>query len=479
MIIRDNLFIGGEWVTPSGTEWLEVVNPATEGVFARVPAATTEDVDRAVEAARLAFDHGPWPKLSVAERAEYLRSVMRLFDKRVADAVDQQIDEMGATHGFATATTTAMAPFLERVISDADSVPMRERRQGVAGPVEVLREPLGVSAGVIPWNAPLMVAVTKLFPALLMGCPMIVKPAPESPLSIYLLAEAIEEAGLPRGVVSIVPGGREVGEHLVSHSGVDKVTFTGSTQAGRRIAAICGGQLKAVTLELGGKSAAILTPGVDLARHIPAVVGNALGNAGQMCIATGRVLVHESQVDAATEALVGHIAAMKVGNPHERDTAFGPLVAQRQRARVEGYVASAVSEGATLVLGGKRPEQLPTGWYFEPTVFTDVHNKMTVAQEEIFGPVVCVIPYRTEDEAVEIANDSDYGLGGGVYSEDIDHALELASRIRTGTVSVNDAPPSGGGGPFGGYKNSGVGRERAAEGLMTYTELKSVALPAG
>lgn len=479
MIIRDNLFIGGQWVRSSGSEWLDVICPATEEIFARVPAATVEDVDRAVDAARAAFDHGPWPRLSVAERAEYLRTVMRLFDKRQSDAIDQQINEMGATRSFVNATTTAMTPFLERVIADADQVPLRERRQGVAGPVEVLREPLGVTAGVIPWNAPLMVAVTKLFPALLMGCPMIIKPAPESPLSIYLLAEALEEADLPPGVVSIVPGGREVGEHLVAHPGVDKVTFTGSTEAGRRIAATCGEQIKAVTLELGGKSAAILTPGLDLAAHIPTLVGNALGNAGQMCIATGRVLVHQSQLDDATEALVEHIGAMKVGNPHEHDTDFGPLVAQRQRARVEGFIAAARNEGATLALGGKRPDHLPTGWYVEPTVFTKVHNRMTVAQEEIFGPVVCVIPYATEDEAIEIANDSAYGLGGSVYSADVEHALALASRIRTGTVTINNAPPSGGGGPFGGYKNSGLGRERSTEGLMSYTELKSITLPVG
>lgn len=477
MLVRDDLFLGGRFVAASGPDHLDVVSPITEQVFGRVPVPTVAEIDTAIDAAKAAF--GPWAALSVPERAEHLRRVLKAFDSRMDAAIALQTDEMGGTRAFTTATTRAMAPFLERVIADAAQVPMVETRHGVAGLVRVIREPLGVAAGVVPWNAPLMVALTKLAPSLLMGCPMVLKTAPESPLSAYLLAEAMVEADLPPGVVSIVSGAKEVGEYLVGHPGIDKVTFTGSTQAGRAIASTCGAQLKPVTCELGGKSAAILTPGVDIDRHIPTLVANSLGNAGQMCIATTRWLVHERQADDLRDAISARLAGMKVGDPHEPDTAFGPLVSRRQLDRVRGYVDRGVAEGATLARGGDRPDGLPVGHYIDPTVFTGVTNDMTIAREEIFGPVLSLISYRTEDEAVAIANDSEYGLGGSVYADDPEHAFALASRLQTGTCTINDSPTSGGGGPFGGYKNSGLGRERAPEGLHHYLQLKSITLPAG
>jgi betaine-aldehyde dehydrogenase len=479
MLVRDDLFIGGRWIPGSSGQYLEVTSPITEQVFGKVPVPTFAEVDLAVAAAREAFETGPWPRLSVPERAEALRRVMRAFDKQLDAAIELQTDEMGAPESFTGATTRLMSPFLEQVVRDAEQVPLSETRVGTAGPVRVLREPLGVAAGVVPWNAPLMVAVTKLFPSLLMGCPMVLKTAPESPLSAYLLAEAIEAAELPPGVVTLLSGGREIGEYLISHPGINKVTFTGSTEAGRRIASICGHQLKPVTCELGGKSAAILTPGVDIAAHLPTLIAYSLGNAGQMCVATTRLLVHRDQADDLRDALAAALAGMKVGDPHQPDTAFGPLVAARQRDRVEAYIASGQAEGATLAYGGHRPADLPVGYYVTPTVFTDVRNDMTIAQEEIFGPVLSVINYDSEDEAVAIANDSSYGLGGSVYADDPDHALALAARIQTGTCTVNDGPPSGGGGPFGGYKDSGLGRERAPEGLHHYLQVKSITLPAG
>ncbi len=478
MLVHDEQFIGGRWVRAAGPERLDVTSPITEQVFARVPVPTTTEIDIAVGAAREAFERGPWPRLSVAERADRLRRMVAAFDSRVDAAIELQTDEMGAAESFTGATTRAVRPFLERVVTDAEHVPMVETRQGTAGLVRVLREPIGVVAAVVPWNAPVMVAVTKIFPALLMGCSMVLKTAPESPLSAYLLAEAFIEADLPPGVLSIVTGGREVGEYLVAHPGVDKVTFTGSTLAGRAIASVCGQQLKPVTCELGGKSAAILTPGVDIDAHLGTLVANSLGNAGQMCVATTRLLVHESQADDLRDGLAGRLAGMKVGNPHDQDTAFGPLVSARQLERVRGYIECGLAQGAGLAYGGERPPGLPVGYYVMPTVFTGVTNDMTIAREEIFGPVLSVITYRTEDEAVAIANDSEYGLGGSVYADDPEHAFALASRLQTGTCSINDSPTSGGGGPFGGYKNSGLGRERAPEGLHHYLQLKSISLPA-
>jgi betaine-aldehyde dehydrogenase len=479
MSVREDLFIGGRLVPATGPERLEVVSPITEQVFGSVPVPTPAEVDAAVAAAREAFDRGPWPRMSVAERADHLRRWVKAFDSRVDAAIELQTDEMGAPHSFTGATSRGIAPFLERVVADAEHVPMMETRQGTGGPIRVIREPLGVVAAVVPWNAPLMVAVTKLFPALLMGNAVVLKTAPESPLSAYLLAEAFLEADLPPGLVSLFSGGVPQGEYLVSHPGVDKVTFTGSTVAGRRIAAVCGEQLKPVTCELGGKSAAILTPGVDIDAHVGTLIANSLGNGGQMCIATTRLLVHTSQADDLRDALAHALSGMKVGNPHEQDTRFGPLVSAKQYERVRGYIEAGVAGGATLAYGGDRPADLPVGYYLNPTLFTGVTNDMVIAQEEIFGPVLSLISYDTEDEAVTIANDSEYGLGGSVYANDPEHAFSLAVRLQTGTCTINDSPTSGGGGPFGGYKNSGLGRERAPEGLHHYLQLKSISLPTG
>jgi len=313
---------------------------------------------------------------------------------------------------------------------------------------------------------------------LLTGCPIIIKPAPESPLSAYIVAEALAQAGLPSGLVSIIPGGREVGEYLISHRGVDKVSFTGSTLAGRRIASICGEQIKPVTLELGGKSAAIVLDDADLGKLLPALIDSSMPNNGQACAATTRILAPSSRYDEVVDRLVAAVGSMKLGNPLDKDTDFGPLVAARQRERVEGYIRSGIDQGAKVVLGGGRPA-INRGWYVEPTIFTEVENSMRIAQEEIFGPVIAVIRYRTEDEAIRIANDSIYGLGGGVFSADTERALLVAAQLRTGTCSINHGILGGGGGPFGGYKQSGLGREFGPEGIASHYELKSISLPPG
>jgi aldehyde dehydrogenase (NAD+) len=476
---RKEHFIGGSWRTAAGGDLLEVISPSTEEVVGRVPVAGPAEIDAAVASARTAFTAGPWPRLSLAERAGYLRRLAAELHARREPAVDLQIDEMGGTRQFIEANVDGIGPFLERMIADAGHVSFREVRDGTVGKVVVTREPVGVTAAVTPWNSPVMVAVTKLFPSLLMGCPVVLKPAPESPLSGYVLADAIAAAGLPEGVVSIVNGGVEAGAYLVGHPGVDFVTFTGSRGGGRAIATACGDRLRPVVLELGGKSAAIILPGVDMAPYLGSLVGNSLRNSGQICISTNRVLVQEDDRDTVVGQLADYVSQMTIGDPHDADTDFGPLAAARQRDNAERFIASGLADGAKVVLGGGRPAGLPKGWYVEPTIFIDVDNRMEIAQEEIFGPVLSVISYRDEEEAIAIANDSKYGLGGAVFAADVEHGLDVAAQIVTGTCSVNGGPPSGGGGPFGGRKQSGLGCERAVEGLESFLALKSVALPAG
>jgi aldehyde dehydrogenase (NAD+) len=478
MFERSDHFIGGKWLPAAGTDVLEVVSPSTEEVAGCVPAATTEEVDAAVDAARRAFDDGEWPRLSLDERAGHLRRFVDALAARRERAIGLQIDEMGATRKFATENFDDIRPSLERLIADGATIRFREVRDGVVGDVVVVREPVGVVAGVTPWNSPIAVELSKIFPSLLMGCPIVLKPAPESPLSAYLIGEAAVDAGLPEGVLSIVNGEVNVGAHLVGHAGIDYVTFTGSPGGGRAIASACAARLCGVTLELGGKSAAIVLPGTDMTPYVRALIGSSLRNMGQTCVSTNRVLVHEQDRDRVVGQLVDNISAMKVGDPHDPEVDFGPLAAKRQRDTVERFIASGVADGAKIVLGGGRPAEQATGWYVEPTVFVDVDNNMEIAQEEIFGPVLSVITYADVDEAVAIANDSKYGLGGAVFGDDTEEALAIAARIVTGTVQVNGGPGAGGGGPFAGRKQSGLGAERAVEGLESFLQLKSMALPA-
>jgi len=479
MFDRTSQFIAGRWVDSGSGRTLEVISPVTEQVVGRVPIATLDEVDRAVAAARTAFDEGPWPRLPLAERADRLRRLVEAILARHARVIDLQILEMGATRQFTTVTTASIPGFLEQMIADAGRIPEREVRSGSVGKVIVFREPLGVTAAVTPWNAPLMVVLSKVLPSLLMGCPIVVKPAPESPISPYLLAEAAIDANLPPGVLSIVNGGVDIGSYLVGHPGVDSVTFTGSVNAGRAIGTTCADLIRPVTLELGGKSAALVCKGVDMSLYLQSLIDSSIRNSGQMCISTNRVLVHEGQRDELVAQLVERIAGLKLGDPNDEDTYFGPLCSSRQRDIVEGYIASGLQQGARIACGGKRPASQPTGWFLEPTVFTDVHNSMRIAQEEIFGPVLSVISYSAEDEAIAIANDSAFGLGGAVFAPDPEHGLDVARRIVTGTCAVNGGPPSGGGGPFGGRKQSGLGRERSVEGLESFLAIKSVALPPG
>ncbi len=474
----DKFFIGGEWVDPAGTGTLDVISPATEEIVGRVPESTPADMDRAVAAAREAFDNGPWPQTSPKERADVIAAISASIMGRMDEFATLITNENGAPFTFSQMgqvyAATAVLDFFAGITPD---FPFEERRTGLLGPTLVRRTPVGVAAGIIPWNVPLFITVLKLGPALASGSTIVIKPAPETPLDSYLLAEVIQEVGLPPGVVNIVPAGREVGEHLVRHPGVDKVGFTGSTAAGRKIGAICGEQLKRVTLELGGKSAAILLDDVNLEETWGNLIPFALMNNGQACVAQTRILAPRSRYDEIRDALAEKVAHFKVGDPLDPETECGPLVAERQRDRVEGYIAKGRDEGATLVVGGGRPAGFDRGWYVEPTLFADVDNSMTIAQEEIFGPVLSLIPYDDEAEAIAIANDSDYGLSGSVYTADTDHGIEVAKQVRTGTYAVN-ALGMEFGSPFGGFKSSGVGRELGPEGLAAYLEDQSILLPA-
>lgn len=475
----DALFIGGKWVKPSTEEKIFVISPHTEEQTARVAAAGPEDMDRAVAAARQAFDCGPWPRMTATERAERMERLLRLLREHSNDFAQLITREMGSPITFShLGQTLASSMVLEYYVELARTFPFEELRQGFMGPVVVRREAIGVAACIVPWNVPLFTTMLKLGPALAAGATVVLKPAPETPLDALLLGELIERTEIPPGVVNIVPAGREAGEVLVCHPGVDKVAFTGSTAAGRRIAALCGERLKRVTLELGGKSAAVILDDADLGTTIAGLVPAILMNNGQACIAQTRVLVSRRRYAEFVDALATAFRAAPLGDPQDPSTVVGPLVSARQRERVEGYLRLGVQEGARVVCGGGRPAHLPRGWYVEPTVFADVDNRMRIAQEEIFGPVAAVIPYESEEDAVRIANDSNYGLSGTVWTADVERGLEVARRVRTGTYTVNGFALEFTA-PFGGFKASGLGRELGPEGLQAYLEAKAISLPAG
>lgn len=467
------LFVGGRWVTPSSDDILDVVSPSTEARLAAVAAPARADIDAAVAAARQAFDDGPWPRMSPAERGAVLARVGQEVEARFEEMADAFTAEIGAP----TAVSRAFHNNALKMWADAATLHERftfeEEREWEGSRGAVVREPVGVVASIIPWNGPVATASLKIGPALAAGCSVVLKPAPEGPVSALLLAEALEAAGLPEGVVSVLPAGREIGECLVSHQDVDKVAFTGSTAAGKRVMSLCGERIARVSLELGGKSAAIIADDISLENVLPSLVPASISNSGQVCAAITRVLVPRRRHDEVATALGAALEGLKVGDPTEQDTVLGPLAAQRQRSRVEDYIDIGKSEGARLVTGGGRPSGLDRGWYVRPTLFADVDKDMRIAREEIFGPVVCVLPFDSIDEAVDIANDSEYGLSGAVYAEDRTLAESIARRVRTGQISINgwDMCVVQ---PFGGYKQSGLGREGNVEGMSAYVETKLI-----
>ncbi len=470
--VREHVYIGGAWVTPRGNI-CEVEDPATEQEMGRVRSATTADASAAVEAAVAASP--AWGATTAAYRISALRELSGALRDRSELLVDTLVGEVGAPVGLARSSHLGQAlQVLDSYAELLETFAFEERIDHT----RVLREPAGVVGTITPWNYPLHQLMAKVAPALAAGCPVVVKPAELTPLSAFLVADAAEAIGLPPGVFNLVPGpGSEVGELLSTHPGVDVVSFTGSTRVGRRVAAMAADTVKRVCLELGGKSASLVLPGADIAHAVSATVANVMVNSGQTCAAWTRLLVPQSELDQALA--VAEVAASKhvVGDPRDAATDLGPVISAAQRRSVLNYIAGAVATGATLVTGGiDRPHGLSVGHYVRPTVLTGVSPQSPIAQEEVFGPVLVVLPYRDVDEAVVLANGTPYGLGGSIWGAEDEEAFAIARRLRTGRVDVNGAAwnPRA---PFGGYKLSGTGRELGRWGIEEFLETKAVQLP--
>jgi acyl-CoA reductase-like NAD-dependent aldehyde dehydrogenase len=473
----DKLFIDGRWDAPARDGRLEVISPHTEEVTAVVAEARETDMDRAVRGARQAFDRGSWPKLSLHERADYLLRLGAQLKLRAPELELAWTQQVGALAVMAPGMVGGAIGLLDHYANLADSFSFAEKHKSFDGHglAVVAREPVGVVVAIAPWNAPFAIMINKIAPALLAGCTVIMKPSPETPLDAYIIAESAAAAGFPPGVLNLLPSHREAADYLVRNVGVDKVSFTGSTIAGKRIASVCGERIARTTLELGGKSAAIVCEDADVestAKHLAFVISIL---SGQVCATLSRVIVPRARYGAFTEALTAELTAIKVGDPFDPGSQMGPLAMRRQLERVEGYIAKGLAEGARIACGGGRPKNFARGCYFEPTLFTHVQSGMTVAQDEIFGPVIALLSFEDEEDAVRIANDSNYGLFGAVFTHDNDRAYRIARGVRAGALTQNgfrmDTLL-----PFGGFKQSGIGREGGAAGLASYTELKTILL---
>ncbi|MBM3819223.1 MAG: aldehyde dehydrogenase family protein [Acidimicrobiia bacterium] len=470
MDAREHFYIDGRWQQPASGDRIDVHSAATEDTIGHVPRGTPEDVDRAVAAARRAFDQG-WALTGPAERADWLRKLADALERRVPQIADTIAREVGMPITMSTAVQAELPVKTARSYAQlATGLHLEEQ----IGNSIVTREPFGVAGMITPWNYPLHQIMAKVAPAIAAGCTMVLKPSEVAPLNSYLLAEAALDAGLPAGVLNIVHGeGPIVGEAIANHPGVDMISFTGSIRAGQRVAALAAATIKKVTLELGGKSAFIVLDDAPLEKAVARGVNSAMLNSGQTCSAWTRMIVPRARMNDVLQIASGALAKLKVGDPLDADAKLGPLVSELQRHRVEGYIQKGLAEGARLVAGGGRPPGFARGHYVEPTIFADVGPRMTIAQEEIFGPVLAVLPYDTEDEAIAIANDTIYGLAGGVWGGDTDRALRVARRMRTGQVDVNGGrfnPLA----PFGGYKWSGIGREFGKYGLEEYLQIKAI-----
>ncbi len=473
-IVRDRFFLGGRWVPPRSSDTFEVVNPSTEAVIGSVPAGTPEDVDAAVAAARAAFP--AWSRTPASERAERLRAIASGLGERQDELALLIARELGAPISAASKVHVGLPTFTFAFYADLLGQFVFEEKVGHS---LVVKEPVGVVAAITPWNYPLHQVAAKVAPALAAGCTVVLKPSEVVPLACFAFAEIVEKAGLPAGVFNLLSGsGPVVGEAMARHPDVDMVSFTGSTRAGRRVAELAASSVKRVALELGGKSANVILDDADFEKAVRAGVQQCYSNSGQMCTAWSRMLVPESRREEAERIARDEAEHVTVGEPERSGAKLGPLVSAAQRERVRGYIAKGIAEGARLVTGGvESPAGLERGYFVRPTVLADVRNDMTVAQEEIFGPVLSIVTYRDDEDAIRIANDTVYGLGGAVWSSDMERAERVARRIRTGQVHVNGAPfnPAA---PFGGMKQSGRGRELGVWGLEEYLEPKAVHLPA-
>jgi aldehyde dehydrogenase (NAD+) len=466
----NKFYINGEWVEPKGRKTLEVINPATEEAFATISLGTAEDVDIACKAARAAFES--WSQSTVEQRMEILGKIVAGIQARGDELAKAISSEMGAPIGFARAAQVGagMGHFatMMRILPTYQF----ERSQGKT---RIVKEPVGVCGFITPWNWPLNQIGCKVAPALAAGCTMVLKPSEIAPINAYILAEILAEAGVPAGVFNLVNGdGPTVGAAISAHPALDMVSFTGSTRAGREVARAAAETVKRVTQELGGKSANIILPDADFEKSVSGGVTSCFGNSGQSCNAPTRMLVPLDRHDEAVKIAKAAAAKVKAGDPNSPDTNIGPVVSEAQFKKIQGLIEKGIKEGADLVIGGPgRPDGLNVGYYVKPTVFGNVRNDMTIAREEIFGPVLSILPYKDEEEAVRIANDTDYGLSGYVSSGDVEHGRRIARRLRTGNVHLNGA-----GGdftaPFGGYKQSGNGREWGEFGFEEYLETKAI-----
>ena len=472
MHTRDKLYIDGAWVAPHGTDKIQVVDPSNEEICGEVPSGNDQDVNAAVAAAKRAFE--TWGQSPAAERSELIK---KLAEKVTANM--QTIGELCALElGTPLQTSVAVHGGMGvGVVSSYIEVPFEMEKEEQLGNSKVIKEPVGVCAFITPWNFPLHQIVAKVMPALAAGCTMVLKPSSDTPLTAYYFAELMDECGFPPGVFNLITGpGRTVGEAMCTHPDVDLVSLTGSTEAGRRVAALAAETVKRVGLELGGKSASVVLDDADVATAAGVAGGSICMNSGQVCAALSRLIVPRSKQEEAVAAAKAAAESVKVGGAFEEGVTMGPVASKSQRETVVDYIQKGIDEGATLVTGGTTPpEGRNTGYFVQPTIFSDVRTDMVIAQEEIFGPVLAIIPYDTQEEAVEIANDSIFGLSGAVWSGDDERALSVAKQIRTGQVSVNGGAFNIAA-PFGGYKQSGIGRELGPHGLTEFTEIKSIQL---
>ncbi|OXR41265.1 Geranial dehydrogenase [Nocardia cerradoensis] len=477
---RDRFYIGGTWRTPASSAKISVISPNTEQVIGQVPDGDPSDIDAAVAAARAAFDDpSGWSHWAPAQRADAMDRLADALDKRVPDMVQAVSSQNGMPVAVSEKLEAVFPQLLLRYYAGMlREASFEETRPGLLGGSTLVgRAPIGVVGAIVPWNFPQALAAFKYAPGLAAGCTFVIKPSPETVFDSYVLAEAIEEARIPAGVINIVPGGREVGAYLVEHPDIDKVAFTGSTGAGRSIAEACGRLLRPVTLELGGKSAAIILDdaNLDLAAIGEQLFGATLLNNGQTCYLGTRVLAPKSRYQEIVDVFTALAGSLQVGDSLDPQTQIGPMASARQRERVESYIAKGIGDGARVTVGGGRPEGLDRGWFVQPTIFADVDNRSAIAQEEIFGPVLSLIPYEGDDDAIRIANDSAYGLGGSVWTGDHDRGVEVARRVKSGTIGINNYLPDPTA-PFGGVKASGLGRELGPEALSAYLETKSIYL---
>ena len=475
----DRLFIGGAWVAPLTDERIEVVSPMSEEVIFSVAEAREADMDRAVAAARKAFDTGPWPRMSPAERAVYLRKFGDALAARGSELAHAWTNQVGVLNSFAQYAGYIAKGSFDQYAGMADTFAFEEPHtpSSGGGTALLVREPVGVVAAIVPWNGPLSAACIKVAPALIAGCTVILKPSPETPVDAYIMAEVAEAIGLPPGVFNVVTGHREASEHLIRNPGVDKVSFTGSSAAGMRIASLLGGRMARYTMELGGKSAAIVLDDVSPEEVVAKLAGGICAMSGQVCAALSRVIVPRARHDEYADAFAAALGGMRAGDPYDPAVQLGPLAMARQLERVEGYIAKGRDEGARLAVGGGRPTGLNRGYFIEPTLFTHVDNNMTIAREEIFGPVLSLIPAADEADAIRIANDLPYGLNGAVFTREPARAYAVARHVRTGNIAQNgfrmDMNIA-----FGGFKQSGVGREGGRDGLLPFLEAKTLFLDA-